>query len=155
TFIYTPNTDISYTVEYETAEGEERLHDKEGENQTMATTVTEEAAEIAGYTVDEETKSLKLAAEGNVITFIYTPNTDISYTVEYETAEGEKLLQDKVVENQTMATTVTEEAAEIAGYTVDEETKSLKLAAEGNVITFIYTPNTDISYTVEYETAEG
>ncbi|HJC47519.1 MAG TPA: InlB B-repeat-containing protein, partial [Candidatus Lachnoclostridium pullistercoris] len=69
----------------------------------------------------------------------FTPNTDISYTVEYETAEGEKLLPDKEVGNQTMATTVTEQAPEIAGYTVDEGTKSLKLAAEGNVITFIYT----------------
>ncbi len=80
----------------------------------------------------------------------FTPNTDISYTVEYETAEGEKLLPDKEVGNQTMATTVTEQAPEIAGYTVDEGTKSLKLAAEGNVITFIYTPNTDTKYTVEW-----
>ena len=105
--------------------------------------------------MDETPKSLKLAATGNVITFVYTPNDDISYTVEYELADGTKLVDDKVVENQTMATTVSEDAESIAGYTVDETPKSLKLAATGNVITFVYTPNDDISYTVEYELADG
>ena len=100
--------------------------------------------------MDEEEKSLTLAATGNVITFIYTPNTDIKYTVEYETADGTKLLNDKLVLNQTMASTVTETAEEIAGYTVDEETKSLTLAATGNVITFVYTPNEDTPYRVEF-----
>ena len=39
--------------------------------QTMATEVTENAEPIAGYTPDAATKSLTLAATGNVITFIY------------------------------------------------------------------------------------
>ena len=61
----------------------------------MATTVSEDAESIAGYTVDETPKSLKLAATGNVITFVYTPNDDISYTVEYELADGTKLVDDQ------------------------------------------------------------
>ncbi len=72
---------------------------------------------------------------------VYTPNTNIEYTVEYELSNGTKLLPDKVVKDQTMATTVLENAAVIFGYTADNAIKSLKLQAIGNVITFIYTPN--------------
>ena len=103
---------------------------------------------------DAEGKALdnnaNVSITGLTITVKNTPNTDISYVVEYETADGTKLLADKTVEDQTMATTVTEKAAEIAGYTVDEASKSLKLAATGNVITFIYTPNTDTVYKVNH-----
>ncbi|HAQ40114.1 MAG TPA: hypothetical protein DCM73_04285, partial [Clostridiales bacterium] len=93
---WSANTDISYTVEYETEDGTKLLDDKVVTDQTMAMTVTESAEEISGYTVDIAEKSLKLEAEDNVITFVYSPKTDISYTVEYETVDGTKLLADKV-----------------------------------------------------------
>ncbi len=156
---WTPNTDISYVVEYETADGEKLLEDKAVTGQTMANTVTETAEEIAGYTVDEESKSLKLEASGNVITFIYTPKTDISYTVEYRLRDenGRRLLPDKTVPGQTMASTVIETAEEIAGYTVDEESKSLKLEASGNKIVFLYNVADGTGYTVEryYQNLDG
>ena len=148
---YTRN---SYTVKYEytgkvptdaSALPEDATY-KYGAAVEVAADATADGYTFSGWDHEDFT----MPAEYVMIRGSFTPNTDISYTVEYETAEGEKLLQDKVVENQTMATTVTEEAAEIAGYTVDEETKSLKLAAEGNVITFIYTPNTNTPYTVEW-----
>jgi uncharacterized repeat protein (TIGR02543 family) len=85
-----------------------------------------------------------------VITFIYTPDTDISYTVKYELADGTTLYPDKVVNDQTMGSTVTEDAQSIAGYTPDAASKSLTLAASGNVITFIYTPVVyDITYNLD------
>ena len=40
----------------------------------MADYVTETEPSVTGYTVDNATKSLTLAATGNVINFYYTPN---------------------------------------------------------------------------------
>jgi uncharacterized repeat protein (TIGR02543 family) len=155
TFVYTPRNDISYTVEYELSDGTKLLDDKVVENQIFGTTVDEDAVAIPGYVVDEESKSLTLGVEDNVITFIYSPREDISYTVEYELEDGTKLLDDKLVENQIFGTTVGENAEIIPGYVVDEDNKSLTLGTEGNIITFIYSPRTDISYTVEYELSDG
>ncbi|MCM1297447.1 MAG: S-layer homology domain-containing protein, partial [Muribaculaceae bacterium] len=115
------------------------------------TTVTETAAEIAGYTPDAATKSLTLAATGNEIVFYYTANEDISYVVKYLEKDTNKVLaSEKTVTDQTMATTVTETAAEIAGYTPDAASKSLTLAATGNEIVFYYSKRSDLQYTVNY-----
>ena len=62
-----------------------------------------------------------------------------TYVVEYETAEGTKLLPDKVVEEQTIGAEVVENAVEVDNYTVDKTSKSLTLAEDANSITFIYT----------------
>ncbi|MCL2059725.1 MAG: InlB B-repeat-containing protein, partial [Oscillospiraceae bacterium] len=151
-FYYTANDDIEYIVHYYAAGTTTRLaQDKAVDGQTMASTVTEQAAAIDGYTVDEQSKSLTLAASGNEIVFYYTANDDIEYIVHYyEAGTTTKLAQDKAVDGQTMASTVTEQAAVIDGYTADEQSKSLTLAASGNEIVFYYTANTDISYDVHY-----
>jgi hypothetical protein len=60
------------------------------------------------------------------------------YVVEYETADGEKLLQDKVVEDQMVGDEVSEDAIVIEGYSVDESSKSITLAQDENLITFVY-----------------
>jgi len=110
----------------------------------MADTVTETAEVIAGYTVDAGTKSLTLAASGNVITFIYTPNTNISYTVHYYLkGTTTSVTPSKTVPDQTMATLVTETAIAITGYTLSgAASQTITLAASGNVIIFYYTANT-------------
>ena len=145
-FVYNPNNNISYTVYYKS--WDVTLHTaKTVNNKTMAEIVTEYAENIPWYTVDENQKSLTLAATNNTITFNYTPNTNISYTVKYQTSNWSWLSEDKVVDSQTMASTVNEDAIEIVGYTVDEPQKLLTLAATNNVITFTYTP---IEYAIRF-----
>ncbi|WP_419824487.1 hypothetical protein [Anoxybacterium hadale] len=61
-----------------------------------------------------------------------------AYVVEYETAAGEKLLQDKVVTDQMVGDEVSEDAVVIEGYSVDESTKNITLVRDENLITFIY-----------------
>ena len=151
-FYYTPRIDISYVVHYYlTGTTTSLAPDKTVVGQTMNTTVIENAAVVAGYTVDSNSKHLTLAASGNVITFYYTPNIDISYVVHYYlTGTTTSLAPDKTVVGQTMNATVTESAVSVAGYTVDAASKSLTLAASGNVFAFYYTPDDDISYVVHY-----
>ena len=145
-FVYTPNNNISYTVYYKS--WDVTLHTaKTVNNKTMAETVTESAENIPWYTVDENSKQLTLKATDNTITFNYTPNNNITYTVKYQTANGSGLAADKVVENQTMASTVEENAKNIPWYTVDWSSKSLKLAATDNVIIFTYSP---IEYAITF-----
>lgn len=62
-----------------------------------------------------------------------------NYVVEYVTADGEDLLDDKVVEDQLVGSEVSENAVEIEGYSVDESSKSITLNEDENLITFIYT----------------
>ncbi len=160
-FTYTPNTDIVYTVRYvvKKSEGESAIADeKVVEGQTMASTVTETAKAVPGYTVSgQATQTLKLAAEDNVITFIYTPNTDIVYTVRYlDRATDAAVATEKVVEGQTMAMPATEHAIEVSGYKLDSaEVQTITLAAFDNVITFYYVVRTDLEYTVHYEDVNG
>ena len=83
----------------------------------------------------------------------YTAKTDVSYTVKYVHAQNNKeLATAKTVKNQTFDTTVTETAVDIPGYTVDEQTKTLKLDAYGKEIVFRYTPN---KYTVTFDANGG
>ena len=95
---------------------------------------------------------MKLDAYNKVITFEYTPNTDVSYTVKYVRQDDHtvELAAEKKVENQTFDTTVEETAVTVTGYTVVAPDKqSVKLDAYNKVIIFEYTPNT-YSYTIEY-----
>ncbi len=160
-FTYTPNTDIVYAVRYvvKKGEGESAIADeKVVEGQTMASTVTETAKAVPGYTVSgQATQTLKLAAEDNVITFIYTPNTDIVYTVRYlDRATDAAVATEKVVEGQTMAMPATEHAIEVSGYKLDSaEAQTITLAASDNVITFYYVVRTDLECTVHYEDVNG
>jgi uncharacterized repeat protein (TIGR02543 family) len=152
---WNPNTDIEYTVRYEDTSGKSLREAKIVTGQTMAGMAKETAPDIAGYTVDADTKELMLDASGNVIVFVYSARTDIEYVVRYEDVSGKTLAGVKSVSGQTMAATVEEAARDIAGYTVDAATKELILAASGNEIVFVYTANTDIEYTVRYVNTAG
>ena len=160
-FYYTKRTDLNYTVNYlEQGTNEVLSEAKVVTGKTFEEEVTEYAIDIEGYNkVEPTSKTIEIAVEGNVINFYYTARTDISYTVEYRLRDenGRKLLKDKTVENQTMASTVIETAEEIAGYTVDEKSKSLKLEASGNKIVFLYNVADGTGYTVEryYQNLDG
>ena len=84
----------------------------------------------------------------------WTADTDISYTVKYVDEAGTEIADQKLVENQTMAATVKEQAKTISGYTVKEgeNEKSLTLAATGNEIVFHYTTN---EYKITYDLKDG
>ena len=67
------------------------------------------------------------------------PTLDLTiYMVEYETVDGEKLLPDKMVADQMVGAEVSEDAVVIEGYSVDESSKSITLAQDENLITFVY-----------------
>ena len=118
--------------------------------QTIASVVTENALSIAGYSVDFASKSLLLDASSNEIVFYYACYP-IEYVVHYY-LEGTTipLAPSKTVTDQTMNTTVIENALTIPGYTVFSTYESLTLAVTGNVITFYYIPMADVSYVVHY-----
>lgn len=96
--------------------------------------------EIPGYTPTDDgaEKEIQLGETDNVIYFEFTANTDITYTVKYVDENGKELAPAKEVKDQTMASTVTEKAIEIKGYTADAAEKTLTLAADGNEIVFTY-----------------
>ena len=80
------------------------------------------AEAIDGYTVDAETKNVKITAGKNEITFYYTKRADLAYTVNYyEEGTTTELHDSKKVENQTFGAEVTEDAIAIDGYNVTGE----------------------------------
>ena len=84
---------------------------------------------------------------------LYFKNVDnLSYTVKYQDEDGNKLLEDKNVDNQTYSSTVKETAPAIEGYTVanGENEKSIKIGLNTNEIIFTYVKRTDLEYTVRY-----
>ena len=145
-------TDISYTVEYELADGTKLLPDKVVGNQTYGATVTETAEKINGYNVDQVTKTLVLAAENNVITFIYSPRDDIAYTVNYLEKDTGKVLAPAKNGTGTFREEVTETAIDIEGYNkVDPDTVTITLAVSGNEINFYYKKIYNVFYHTNYD----
>ncbi len=120
--------------------------------QTFGETATEKAEAIDGYTVDAETKNVKITTGKNEITFYYTKRADLAYTVNYyEEGTTTKLHDSKKVENQTFGANVTEEAVTIPGYNLAGETsQTITIGTGTNEINFYYTKKTTLSYTVKY-----
>ena len=81
--------------------------------------------------------------------------SDISYTVQYE-CNGIKITSDKVVLNKTAGSVVTETYQTIPNFTYIPDTgdvggtKSITLGLTGNVITFNYSGNVNVSYKVQH-----
>ncbi|MDR0471503.1 MAG: InlB B-repeat-containing protein, partial [Nitrososphaerota archaeon] len=154
-FYYTPNPTIQYTVNYYLQNTATSLApSKTITGQTLETQVTESAITIPGYTaVAPTTITTTLNITDNTITFYYTPNpNNIQYTVYYYLQNTTTSLSpSKTIPNQTIGAQVTESAITIAGYTaVAPTTITTTLNATDNIITFYYTPNVDIRYTVYY-----
>lgn len=80
----------------------------------------------------------------------YTAKTDVSYTVRYLREGDDKVLApEKVVTDQTFDTEVTEQAADVVGYTPDAPSKTMILDEYNKVLTFSYSANT-YDYTVRH-----
>ena len=80
----------------------------------------------------------------------YTAKTDVSYTVKYlREGDNKVLAPEKVVTDQTFDTEVTEQAADVVGYTPDAPSKTLILDEYNKVLTFSYSANT-YDYTVRH-----
>ena len=80
----------------------------------------------------------------------YTAKTDVSYTVRYLREGDDKVLApEKVVTDQTFDTEVTENAADVIGYTPDAPSKTMILDEYNKVLTFSYSANT-YHYEVHY-----
>ena len=71
----------------------------------------------------------------------YTAKTDVSYTVKYlREGDNKVLAPEKVVTDQTFDTEVTEQAADVVGYTPDAPSKTMILDEYNKVLTFSYWP---------------
>lgn len=69
----------------------------------------------------------------------YTAKTDVSYTVKYlREGDNKVLAPEKVVTDQTFDTEVTEQAADVVGYTPDAPSKTMILDEYNKVLTFSY-----------------
>lgn len=106
-------------------------------------------ADGTGTAFDANTK----VADDMTVYAQWEAKTDVSYTVKYEHASnGKALAAEKVVTGQTFDSTVTEDALDIPGYTVDKATKTLKLDGYDKEIVFKYTPN---KYIVTFDANGG
>ena len=80
----------------------------------------------------------------------YTAKTDVSYTVKYlREGDNKVLAPEKVVTDQTFDTEVTEQAADVVGYTPDAPSKTMILDEYNKVLTFSYSANTS-RYEIHY-----
>lgn len=80
----------------------------------------------------------------------YTAKTDVSYTVKYlREGDNKVLAPEKIVTDQTFDTEVTEQAADVVGYTPDAPSKTMILDEYNKVLTFSYSANT-YDYTVRH-----
>ena len=148
---YTAKTDVSYTVKY-LREGDNKVlaPEKVVTDQTFDTEVTEQAADVVGYTPDAPSKTMILDEYNKVLTFSYSAKTDVSYTVRYlREGDNKVLAPEKVVTDQTFDTEVTENAADVIGYTPDAPSKTMILDEYNKVLTFSYSANT-YHYEVHY-----
>jgi len=148
------NQDVSYTVNYLEQDTNKVLATaKTVTGKTFNSEVSEDAAAVTGYTVvGDATQTMTLDAYNKSITFYYTANQDVSYTVNYLEQDTNKVLAPaKTVTDQTFNSKVSEDAAAVTGYTVvGDATQKMKLDAYSKSMTFYYKANEDVSYTVNY-----
>ena len=152
-FYYTKRTDLEYTVNYFEKGTENKLAEsKVVSGQTYLQEVTEKAIEIEGYVKQEPTEQkIVIKVENNVINFYYEKRTDLSYTVKYlEEGTEAVLAEEKIVNNQTFNSTVTENAIDIEGYTKVNPTKTIIIKVNDNEIIFYYKKVEGLSYIVKY-----
>ncbi|WP_125566103.1 MucBP domain-containing protein [Companilactobacillus insicii] len=173
TFTYTENiTKKDVTVNYVNEKGTPITTAKVLPGQEIGSTVSEDAPEITGFTLDDDkTKSVTVTKDGdNSITFKYktndtTPVTDkADVTVNYVDEAGQTIKASKTLTDQKVGSTVSEDAPEIDDFTLnDDKTKSVTVDKDSanNVITFTYkakdtTPAEDTAnVTVHYQDESG
>jgi uncharacterized repeat protein (TIGR02543 family)/LPXTG-motif cell wall-anchored protein len=155
---------LTYTVKYVDADNNEtRLAaDKVITSPALAIdqTITEKALAITGYRPDNNSKSIVLDYDNNVITFYYTKKAaQISYTIRYLLEGTTTSLKDPVTRTVDGSTIVAKESAVDVGsaYYPLDDVLSLTLSSnsENNVITFYYTTYDVAHITVNYLDMDG
>lgn len=140
---------VNYTVHYREAGTEKPLADDTEGSARIGSSVTVKAKmgdelNLAGgqlYFPLQISTSFKLDYENQEFTIYYKPAADNSYTVRYVDEHGEDLLPPKSV--TTRDSVVTENYAEIPGYTPRQYQQRLELSADTtkNIIVFVYDPS--------------
>ena len=157
--IFTPRTDLSYTVNYLEKGTNNVLHKaKTVENKTFKDVVNsaDEVITIEGYTYDSaslDTLTIGTDVSKNVINLYYTKNS-YKLTINYVYENGTLVEEDKLKPNpytQTLdyGTEYWVKSPSIYGYTVDKPVVEGKLT-ENTTETVTYRKRTDLSYMVNY-----
>lgn len=151
TFYYVPDC-YGYTVNYLEKGTNRPVADAKYEEAEYGKEITETARVIKGYTLDgEESKSITVDTENNVINFYYEINS-YGYTVNYLENGTDKALSEPVNGNAEYGKEVTGKAKAIKGYSlVGEDSRSIVIDTENNVINFYYEADF-YGYTVNYLT---
>lgn len=142
---------VSYTVHYYKAGTTEKVADDRTNSVMIGTTVTEKAkmgTELNLLPADKQNKYYPTNTSTSVIInqidqeiiFYYTEATSVSYTVYYQDANGNNLINP--VTKTTEYSTVTEQYVPITNYAprLFQITQDLSSDAEQNKIVFIYDP---------------
>lgn len=162
------NESVGYTVDYTKEDTGQPFAPQKSAVGRAGRTVTETAAidNTQKYVPDAASKSLYLGkdAQANTLQFMYKPFTTLSYKVEYRFASDNSLVPQnllgtanpKVVQNSENARIV-EQYLPLLGYVPDSYQKAKMLSYEvtpaditQNVITFYYSPNNGLEYSVEH-----
>ena len=148
-FYYTVGS-YGYTVNYLEKGTGKVLAGSKNATANYGDSVTETAVEIKGYTLaDDNSKTIVIDTENNVINFYYTVGS-YGYTVNYLEKGTGKVLTEPKNATANYGDSVTETAVEIKGYTLaDDNSKTIVIDTENNVINFYYTVNS-YGYIVNY-----
>ncbi len=166
TAVWQPKTDLNCPVLHEYASTGEVFDSSSIVGQTTGTTVTAyaQAFEQSGvwYFPDAVSKSCLLTGDPaqDQIVFIYTAQNVVPYTVYYaaadsgdaDFAQAAQAAGATTAHKSAAAQFITEDFASIPGYTPDAYQKKLELSnnPSANVITFLYTKNPNVQYTIKY-----
>ena len=112
---------------------------------------------VDGYTADQLVVSGTMPAEPVIVTVTYTKRSDLSYTVNYYWNDTtEKAAESKNVTGQTFGTEVIESPIAIEGYTpVSNNSKAITIGTDGNVITFYYYKDVELTANSKTDTYDG
>lgn len=158
---FTNQAIVSYTVRYLLKDDNTPLADERTNSAMIGSSVTEKAkmgdelnlAEKGhNYFPDKTSTSVVLDEADMVITFYYSKDIKIPYTVKYVDKDGQDLIPSKVVRDNEFSV-VTESYVPIDNYApeVMKITKELSIDGE-NVIVFVYKA---VDYTITYDPNGG
>ena len=153
TLYYTINS-YDYTVNFLEQGTEKVLAPAKNGTAVYKQTVTENSVAVDGYKLlSENTQSIVIDTENNVINFYYTKRSDLTLTVSYvEKETGTKLRADKTIKNLVFGEKVdiASIVEDIAGYKyVESVPYEVTVKLSGNAVTLYYEKDV-FGYTVEY-----
>ena len=153
--------DVDYTVEfyYQNADGTYPTSANSSETRqgktdsTVSVTAADKADKENGkYVYDGDAVNVEsgvVAANGSLVLKLYFKLNQASYTVRYLwNGTEDKVADDKVVADQTVGQTITEDPITVGGYTaVSTDSQSITLVPDSssNIITFYYYKNVELT----------